>query len=229
MSKNITAGIDAIKEVSLTKVRKQIESGDMVPSTYKTLSGPKQMYVKLVTFERHSPEEACRIIASKLNKAGSPVPITIEELRVEFMFDVEIKKAIREITRIRDDEYSLSIQTVGRTAQGILQNLMLNSNDEEIQLKAASKIVDLAAKDYQDKRGKMKLDISQTTREERIVWEINTSDTRQVKLPSQNIIDATVITKEPSRLVKRGNTEEEVVLDMGSADNIDDGKKEEPY
>lgn len=232
MNKNITAGFDAIREVSLTKVKQQIESGDMVPSTFKTLTGPKQMYVKLVTFERRSPEEACRILAKKLMAAGSPVPITPEELRSDYMLDPEIKKAIREIVNIQDDEYSLSIQSAGRMAQGILQNLMLNSQNEEIQLKAASKVADLAAKDYQDKRSKMKIDVSQTTREERVVWDIRMTDEKNVNLPSQNIVDATVVSKEPGKLVKKPVIEEEIVFDMagGKEDYIEDeNEEEEPY
>lgn len=228
MNKNITAGIDAIRATSLTKVKQQIESGDMVPSTFRSLTGPKQMYVKLVTFERRSPEEACRILARKLTAAGSPVPITPEELRTEYMLDRDIKRAIKEIVHIRDDEYSLSIQSAGRMAQGILQNLMVNSGDEEIQLKAASKVADLAAKDYQDKRGKMKIDVSQTTREERVVWDIRTTDEKSMVLPSQNVIDATVVTKEPGKLVKKATkTEEEIVFDLGNQEDYTGEKENE--
>jgi len=210
MNKNITVGIDALKLTALSTVRKQIESGKMVPTTFSSLNAPEKLYVKLITFERRSPEEACRIIAKKLNAAGSPVAIDPEELRSEYMFNNTIKMAMREIVSARDDEYSLAIQQSGRVAEKILGGLMLNSQDEEIQLKAAAKIADLAAKDYADKRGKTKIDITQSTTKNTFEWNIHTYDkSKDQAVSEQKTIDATVVTIEEPK-----PTEEDVQLDF---------------
>lgn len=194
MSKNITAGISALEHVSLSNVKRGIESGKMVPTAFSELTAPEKLYVKLLSFERRSPEEACRIIAKKLNAAGSPVEFVPEELLAQYMYSPKIKASMLEIVRIRDDEFSLQIQQSGRVAESILSNLMLNSQDEEIKLKAASKVVDIAAKDYADKRAKTKIEINQHNTSNVIEWQIHTYDKKSEEaLKEQQVIDATVV------------------------------------
>jgi len=194
MNKLITEGLSAIKELSLQKVKEQLVTGKIHPTAYESLAGHEQLYVKLVVFERRSPEMACKIVADKICVIDPSLKITAEELRMRYMLDTRIKQAISELLNAQDIESSLLIQSQAQLAQEVITGLMLNSESEEIRLRAAGEIMKYAASDYKDKRSKTHIEKQTTNIDAKVVWEIKAFDKTEA-LPDQRVIDATIATE----------------------------------
>lgn len=225
-NKLITKGLEAINELSLQKVKEQLVKGEIRPSAFEALDGHEQLYVKYVVFEKRSPEVACDLISKKLFEINPSVLIEPSELRLRYMLDPRIKKAIHELLSARDIEESLIIQSRSNLAQSIIAGLMVNSESEEIRLRAATEIMKHAAADYKNKRAKTQIDKKVTNVDATVVWEIRQYDKNE-ELPSENIIDATIVSTKKKGIERKKeitNKENDTPLEMSfaSADVEDD-------
>lgn len=197
-NKTITEGIEAIVEISTQKVKQQFLKGDLRPHSFETLDGHEQLYVKLIVFEKRSPDAACRIVAKKLNDLKPEIAVTPEDLRVRYMFSSKIKEAINDFLNARDVEESLMIQGRASLAQSIVAGLMVNSESEEIRLRAAVEIMKQGALDHKNKRAK-ETPNKQVTNNNVVIWKIEQHDGKE-QLPDEHIIDATIVKKETPKV-----------------------------
>ena len=189
MSKQLREDV-TLEQLSLTRVQKQLDEGAIQPSAYMSLPDIKKLYVRKVLFERKSSSVAAKFIAEKVNKL-SDFQYDAVDLEIEYRMDPAIQSAIREITLVKDMEFSAILQDKSRLAIDVTTNIMLNSENEELKLKAADSILRAGMSDLNSKRSKAGIEIKQSKTSTTINWNIQVAD-KEIVLPDQSYLDATI-------------------------------------